>query len=408
MTPDDVRTAAEQLVDFHERFALLFGKEQAQDHAYDYLKGLMVCPERKSIEPIALLVGHGDVSGLQKFVGAAPWAYDDVMAEAQALFAGELAPSAAGSPVGTVGVIDESAFTKKGSHSAGVARQHNGRIGKEDNCQVGVFLIGVTPAGSALLDHRLFLPEAWCAATRQANDRRRRAHIPEDVTFQTKPQIAAQLIRDVAVLGQVALDGIVADSEYGRAGHLLDELELLEQRYVLEVPKSWVFWTADPAASIPEYSGQGRKPSVPRRDAARTVLEIANELPAWAWKALQVREGAVGPLVFEFAAIRVWGIRHRQPGPPSWLLIRRSLGAEPELKFYVSNGDAATPLSTLALVACTRCRVEEFLEDCKSYLGMTQYETRSWVGWHHHMTLVGLAHLFVTLVQGRLKKKLRS
>ena len=82
-------------------------------------------------------------------------------------------------------------------------------------------------------------------------------------------------------------------------------------------------------------------------------------------------------------------IRHRKPGPPSWLLIRRSLGAEPELKYYVSNADAETPLSTLALVACTRCRVEEFFEDCKSYLGMAQYETRSWVGWHHHMTLVG-------------------
>src|SRR4051812_8595074 len=156
MTPDDVRAAAEQLVDFHERFALLFGKEQAQDHAYDYIKWLMVCPERKSVEPIAPPVGHGDVSGLQKFVGAGPWPYDDVQAEAQSLFADELAPSAAGSPVGTVGVVDESAFTKKGTHSAGVARQHNGRLGKEDNCQVGVFLIGVTPAGSALLDgHRV-------------------------------------------------------------------------------------------------------------------------------------------------------------------------------------------------------------------------------------------------------------
>jgi SRSO17 transposase len=408
MTPDDVRAAAEQLVDFHERFALLFGKEQAQDHAYDYIKGLMTCPERKSIEPIALLVGHGDVSGLQKFVGAAPWAYDDVMAEAQALFVDELVPSAAGSPIGTVGVIDESAFTKKGSHSAGVARQHNGRLGKEDNCQVGVFLIGVTPGGSALLDHRLFLPEAWCAATREAKQRRRRAHIPEDITFRTEPQIAARLIRDVAALGQVGLDWVVGDSEYGRAGHLLDELEALGQRYVLEVPKSWVFWTADTVASIPEYSGRGRKPGAPRREAARTVLEIANELPASAWRALQVREGTVGPLVFEFAAIRVRGIRHRKPGPPSWLLIRRSLGAEPELKFYVSNGDAETPVSTLALVACTRCRVEEFLEDCKSYLGMTQYETRSWVGWHHHMTLVGLAHLFVALVRRRLQKKLRS
>src|SRR5215211_7432126 len=143
MTPDDVRAAAEQLVEFHDRFAPLFGKDQAQDHAYDYLKGLMVCPERKSIEPIALLVGHGDVSGLQKFVGAGPWADDDVRAEAQSLFVDELVSSAAGSP-------------------AGVARQHNGRLGKEDNCQVGVFLVGVTPAGTALLDHQLFLPESWC------------------------------------------------------------------------------------------------------------------------------------------------------------------------------------------------------------------------------------------------------
>jgi SRSO17 transposase len=289
-----------------------------------------------------------------------------------------------------------------------VAHQHNGRLGKEDNCQVGVFLVGVTPAGSALLDHRLFLPEAWCAPTREAKRRREAAHIPDDVTFRTKPQIAAELVRDVAVLGQVALDWVVGDSEYGRAGHLLDELELLEQKYVLEVPVSWVFWTADPAGSIPAYSGRGRKPTAPARDAARTVAQIANELPASAWQALQVREGAVGPLVFEFAAVRVWGIRHRKPGPPSWLLIRRSLGEGPELKYYISNAGAETPLSTLALVAGTRCRVEEFFEDCKSYLGMTQYETRSWTGWHHHMTLVGLAHLFVTLARQRLQKKCRS
>jgi SRSO17 transposase len=403
MTPDDVRAAAEKLVDFHERFAPLFGKEPAQLHAFDYLKGLMVCPERKSLEPIALNVGHGDVSGLQKFVGAGPWPYDDVMAEAQAVFTDELAPSAVGSAVGVVGVVDESAFTKKGAHSAGVARQHNGRLGKEDNCQVGVFLIGVAPAGSALLDHRLFLPEPWCEPTGEAKARRDRAHIPEGLEFRTKPRIAAELVRDVTVLGQVELDWIVADEEYGRAGHFLDELEALEQRYVLEVPVTTAVWTTDPADCIPEYSGRGRKPTAPARDAVRTVGALAAELPASAWRALRVREGALGPLVFEFAAVRVWGMRHRKPGPPAWLLIRRSLEKEPEIKSYVSNADAETPLATLALVACTRCRVEEFFEDCKSYLGMAQYETRSWVGWHHHMTLVGLAHRFVTLVRRRLQ-----
>ena len=213
------------------------------------------------------------------------------------------------------------------------------------------------------------------------------------------------MVRNLAVTGTVTLDWVVADSEYGRAGHFLDELELLEQRYVLEVPATWVFWTADPAGSIPAYSGRGRKPTAPRREAARTAAQIADELPASAWTALRVREGAVGPLVFQFAAIRAWGIRHRKPGPPSWLLIRRSLGAEPELKYYISDAGGETPLSTLALVACARHQVEEFLEDCKSYLGMAQYETRSYIGWHHHMTLVGLAHLFVTLVQRRLQDR---
>jgi SRSO17 transposase len=161
MTPDDVRAAADQLVDFHDRFAPLFGKSQAQDHASTYLKGLMSCPERKSIEPIALCVGNGQVSGLQKFIGVAPWQSDDVQAELQAVFADELAPSAVGTAIGLVGVVDESGFAKKGTHSAGVARQPNGRLGKEDNCQVGVFLIGVAPAGVALLDHRLYLHGSW-------------------------------------------------------------------------------------------------------------------------------------------------------------------------------------------------------------------------------------------------------
>src|SRR3954447_18923817 len=188
MTEDDVRAAAEQLVDFHERFAPLFGKEQAQDHAYTYVKGLMICPERKSIEPIALCVGDGQVSGLQKFINVAPWSYDDVQADIQDLFAEQLAPSAAATPIGTVGVLDESAAAKKGRHSAGVARQYNGRLGKEDNCQVGVFLVGVTPEGVALLDHQLYIHESWYEGE-DAAARRARAHIPDDLPFRTKPQI---------------------------------------------------------------------------------------------------------------------------------------------------------------------------------------------------------------------------
>ena len=407
MTPDDVRAAAEQLMAFHEQFAPLFGKEPAQDHASTYLKGLLACPERKSIEPIALNVGTGQVSGLQKFLNIAPWAYDNVQAELQSLFADELVPSAARTPTGVVGVLDESAFAKKGTHSVGVARQHNGRLGKEDNCQVGVFLIGVTPAGMALLDHRLYLHGSWYDGP-DAADRRAKVHVPEGLPFRTKPQLAAELVRNVAVLGVVTLDWVTADEEYGKNGELLDELEGLGQRYVMEVPTTTTVWTVDPASCVPEYSGRGQPPKRPARESVRSVAGLAARLPAGAWRRLKVREGAKGPLVFEFAAVRAWAVRHRQPGPPIWVLIRRSLEDDPEIKYYVSNGDERTPWKVLALVAWSRHRVEDFFEDGKSHLGMAQYETRSWIGWHHHMTLVALAHLFVTLAQQRLKKKSRS
>jgi len=408
MTEDEVRAAAERLVQFHERFAPLFGKEQAQDHAYTYVKGLMVCPERKSIEPIALNVGDGQVSALQKFLNSAPWDHGDVQAEVQSMFADELVPTAAGSVIGVVGVIDESGFAKKGDHSAGVARQHNGRLGKEDNCQVGVFLVGVTPGGSALLDHQLYLPESWCEETQACRDRREKVHIPEAVPFQTKPQIAAGLIRQTVVLGALSLDWITADEAYGRNGEFLDEVERLELRYVVEVPVNTTVWTEDPASCVPPYGGRGRVPTRPTRASVATVAAVASGLGRPSWQTLRIREGARGPLAFEFAAVRVWAVRHGVAGPPVWLLVRRSLEPVPEVKSYVSNADAATPLEVLAEVACTRHEVEDYFEDAKSYLGMAQYETRSWVGWHHHMSLVAMAHLFITLTRRALGKKRRS
>jgi SRSO17 transposase len=408
MTEDDVRAAAGRLVEFHERFAPLFGKQQAQDHAYTYVKGLMVCPERKSIEPIALNVGDGQVSALQKFINIAPWDHGDVQAEVQSAFVDELVPTAVGSPIGVVGVVDESGFAKKGDHSAGVARQHNGRLGKEDNCQVGVFLVGVTPGGSALLDHQLYLPEPWCEATKAGRDRRGKVHIPETVAFRTKPQIAAGLIRQAVVLDVVRLDWITADEEYGKNGGFLDEVEQLELRYVVEVPVSTTVWTEDPASCVPPYGGRGRVPTRPSRESVTSVAAVASGLGREAWRTLRVRPGAQGPLAFEFACVRVWAVRHGAAGPPVWLLVRRSLEPVPEVKYYVSNADATTPLGVLAEVACTRHEVEDYFEDCKSYLGMAQYETRSYVGWHHHMSLVAMAHLFITLTRRDLKKKRRS
>ena len=137
----------------------------------------------------------------------------------------------------------------------------------------------------------------------------------------------------------------------------------------------------------------------------RSVAEVISDLEPGRWRRLSMGQGAKGPLVFDFVAVRVWAVRHGQAGGPIWVLARRSLEEKPELKYYVSNGDEQTPLEVLARVACTRHRVEEFLEDAKTYLGMAQYETRSWIGWHHHMSLVAMAHLFITLARLDLQNK---
>jgi hypothetical protein len=128
-------------------------------------------------------------------------------------------------------------------------------------------------------------------------------------------------------------------------------------------------------------------------------------LPARVWQVIKLREGAKGPVAFEFARLRVWSVRHRRAGPPLWLLIRRSLEQIPEIKFYFSNAETNTPLRTMALVTGVRWRVEEFFEDAKGQLGMSEYEARSWTSWHHHMSLVALAHLYVTQTQRDLKRE---
>lgn len=401
MTPNEVRAAADHLVELHQRFAPLFGYQPAQGHALTYLRGLLLQEGRKNTEAIALNFNDGNVRPLQQFIGASPWGHHSVQQEIQTVFAQTLVPSTAQWNIGTVGVIDESGFPKKGDHSVGVSRQWCGRLGKKDNCQVGVYLVGVTPAGTALLEQQLYLPEEWILD----QERRRAVGIPHSITFRTKPQLALDLHARVRAAGQVSFDWLVFDELYGRNEEFLAALEQRQQRYVGEVPVTTTVWTEDPATQIPEYCGRGRQPTQPVRDSVRNVKEVAESLPAEAWQVLCLREGSGEPVIFEYAAVRVWAMRDQKPGPPIWLLVRRPVGGEGEVKYYVSNASEQTPLPVLALVSGCRVRVEEHFEDSKFYLGMGHYEGRSWLGWHHHMALVALAHLLVTGVRQRLKKK---
>jgi SRSO17 transposase len=403
MTPDEVRAAARDLFALHQRFAPLFGYQPAQDHALAYLRGLLQHDGRKNAEAMALVFDDDQPRAVQQFLTDSPWDYQRVQQEVQAVFAQELVPSTATWGLGTVGVLDDSGFPKKGNHSVGVQRQWCGRLGKKDNCQVGVFLIGVTPAGTALLDHQIYLPESWVLDPKRC----RQAGVPRRVTFRTKPQLGLDLHARIAQAGHVHFDWLTCDEGYGHDGAFLAGLERRRQRYVAEVPVSTTVWTKDPATQIPEYTGRGRRPVRPARDSVRSVVEVAAALPATAWRVLCLRAGSGAPVVFEFAAVRVWAVRDHGPGPAVWLLVRRPVGGGPpeEVKYYLSNAPAETPLETLALVSGCRIRVEEYFEDGKMYLGMAQYEVRSWAGWHHHMALVAVAHLLVSRVRLRLQKK---
>jgi SRSO17 transposase len=417
LTTSEVRAAAAELVHLHDRFAPLFGRQEARAQALVYLRGLLLAPGRKSAEPMALRFGQADDDGLgqnqvlalQRFLTKSPWEAEGVQREIQAVFAEALVPSAADWPLGTVGVLDESGFVKKGTHSAGVQRQYCGRVGKKENCQVGVFLVGVTPAGTALLDHQLYLPKTWAADRK----RRRRAGVPPNVAFETKPQLGVRLLRRTRQHGLVSLAWVTADEHYGQKGAFLGALEAMQQRYVVEVPANTTAWTVDPQTQVPPHAGR-RGPTATRpprdrvRQHVRSVRALAGSLPPDAWQVLQLRPGARGPLAFAFARVRVWAVRHRQPGPACWLLLRRSLEPDAEVKYYLSNAAEDEPLEAMALVTGTRYRVEEYLEEGKSALGMAQYEARAWSSWHHHMSLVALAHLFVTLTRLRLKKNARA
>lgn len=417
MTTNELRATARELVSLHHRFAPLFGRKEPQAQSLIYLNGLLLGTGRKSAEPIALTfgqpedegIGQNQVLALQRFLTYSPWSAQDVHREIQSVFAQRLVPSTVDWPIGTVGVIDESGFVKKGKESVGVKRQYCGRVGKKENCQVGVFLVGVTPAGCALLEQQLYLPKCWAGDVQ----RRDKTAVPKEITFQTKPQIGIELLRRTRTQGLVKCDWVIADEFYGHNGAFLDDLEQMQQRYVVEVPVNTTVWTVDPKTQVPSHEGRrGPVANLPPRDRVRqyvqSVRELARSLPSTAWQVLQLRAGAKGPLAFAFARVRVWAVRHRKPGPACWLIVRRSLEPDAEMKYYLSNAAAEEPLETMALVTGMRYSVEEFFEEGKGYLGMAHYEARAWSSWHHHMSMVALAHLFVTLTRQRLKKKLPS
>lgn len=382
---------------FLDRYASLFGRDEPQAHARQYLQGLLVKGERRNAENIAESVEGGVVRSVQKFVGQGRWQDDAVLEELQHHAVTEL-----GDPDGVMNV-DETGFPKKGTKSVGVKRQYAGCLGRVDNCQVGVFLNYITPEGHLLVDRRLFLPEEW------ANDgkRRKEAGVPEEVVFRTKPELALEMVRAAHERG-VPFRWVGGDSLYGDSPGFVQGVRALGKWYVLDVSSSMHVWLSEP-----EVTPAGKKGARGRKTTRPTVTtkpipvgEVLGQLSKVVWQRVVVAaDGSQGPRTYEYAEVTVWFSEEGLPSGPERLLIRRTLSQKAEIKYHRTNAPAEIPLDRVARVAGTRWSVEEDFQTGKGECGLDEYETRGWVGWHHHTALAMLALWFLVLQKRRLGKK---
>jgi SRSO17 transposase len=400
LTPQEIEALADELVHYHAVFAELYYRKEQAHWGYRYLQGLMLPIERKSIEPMALALDGGDIQAMQQFIGQSQWD-DEALLEQHWRLVDETLGEVDG-----VCIVDGSDFPKQGDHSVGVARQGCGRLGKVDNCQAGVFTAYASRKGYTLLDRRLYLPDKWFDAAHR--ERWHQCGIPENTLFKTKPTLALEMLQAVVQAGTVRFRWVTCDEAFGREPTFLDGVAALLRWYMAEVPHDTRVWRMRPATAGPAWSGRGRRPHkarlVPGAPAPQRVDQLAATLPAEAWQPALIKEGSKGPLVAEFAFQRGVAVRAGLPGPDVWLVFRRTLGADPGLKVYLSNAPAHTPVATLVRVTGMRWPIETALEESKGGLGMDHYEVRSWLGWHHHITLCLLAHHFLVRARARVKK----
>ena len=402
VVPSDVEGFMDELQEFQSAFHDCFPRSEPRAHFFDYMVGQFSKLERKSIEPMALQVEGGTIRGLQRFISDGVWDEEQMVWNYHQLVAEEM-----GDPDGVL-MFDETGFVKKGQDSVGVARQYCGTLGKVENCQVGVFAGYASRHGYALVDKRLFLPEAWFTDAYAA--RRTRCNVPDTLTFQRKPQLAAAMLQAIAHEGLLPFKYVVADCLYGNSPDFLDAVDAcVGVTTFVAIPADTRCWLQAPrtAAQGYRYKGEVRaKRVVVAPDTAPCpVAALAARLPASRWYRRQVSEGTKGPIMYEFARQRVTLCKDGLPERPVWLVIKRSLGAEPTYSSYISNAPVSTSLRTFVWLSGLRWAIEQCFEEGKTELGMAHYEVRKYPGWYHHMLTTILAHFFLWHLKLHLGKK---
>jgi SRSO17 transposase len=363
-----------RLRELHQRLRPRFARPEAFEHSLLYLQAILSDIPRKNGWQIAEQARQARPYGMQRLLCRAIWDQDGVRDDLRTLVCQTLQPlpvCASHEPLWSVLVIDESGILKRGRHSVGVAPQYCGLTGRVENCQMGVFLSYVTALGHALIDRELYLPEDWCADL----PRRRAAHIPESLTFRTKPELAKQMVRRAQAAG-LPIGWVVADTVYGHSTDLRVFLKEQGYAYALGVP------------SIEVVCVQTRTGPL-----LSTVASIAKQaLRPQDWQRFSQSLGTKGERLFDWARLPV--VHAGTVDGRHWLVVRRCLDDPHELAYYLVWAPLDTPLSIMVQAIGARWRIEEDLQASKG-LGLDHYEVRSYLGWYRHITLVLLASAFL-------------
>lgn len=356
----------------HQRLAPLFARPEVHQHALLYLQALLSDIPRKNGWQIAEQARLARPYGIQRLLSRAVWDHEAVRDTLRGLVCQALhPPSSTSSPVFPVLAVDESGFPKRGRHSAGVASHYCGVSGTVANCQVGVFLSYITEQGHGLIDRELYLPEDWCADL----PRRQAAHIPDILSFQTKPELAIRMLQRAYDV-QLPAGWVVGDTVYGHSPHLRGWLKDHDYAFALAVPSTEVVCVQTRGGLL-----------------LSDVASIARQaLRPGDWHRFSASSGTKGERLFDWARLPVLhaGIHDGR----NWLLVRRCLDDPTELAYILVWAPPGTSLFTMALAFGARWSIEEDLQASKA-LGLDQYEVRSFVGWYRHITLVLLAYAFL-------------
>jgi SRSO17 transposase len=352
-----------------------FSRVELRRRMRDYVRGLLAPVGRKNSWQLAERAGHSTPDGLQHLLAGAKWQPDDIRDDLQKYVADTLGED------GGVLIIDDTGFIKKGTTSAGVQRQYSGTAGRTENCQIGVFAAYASSRGRVLVDRDLYLPKSWA----EDRERCRAAKVPDEREFSTKGELARHIVLR-CLASPLPITWVTADAAYGQESRFRRMLEQSGVGYVLAVPKSQF------TVGCPRIDG------------------LFAQAPAEAWEKISCGNGAKGPRVYHWAAVRLPAVAEfdyqgEVPHRMRWALARRSISKPDEIAYYLAYTPLDATVKELVRIAGTRWAIEECFQAAKNECGLDQYEVRRYVGWYRHITLAMLAHAFLAATAHQAREK---